>query len=139
MSEEANRPAEHTGDSQEVKFGCGAWLGVLVLLAAVGAVLYFLILKPVMEKNQEQLSDKWNSVKEHAANTLEKGSEAVSKTRKAVKSLRNSAEESAGEVREKTEDTAEDIREKSETVQETASEVKDKVKKQVEKEPESWY
>ena len=133
------------GDNQaekSEKFGCGAWLGLLVLLSAVGAVLFFLVIKPVLEKNQDQLADKWNTVREQAADTLEKGSEAVSKTRQAVSKLGKTAGETKENISETAEDVrkkTEDIREKADQANEAVSNIKNDVKKQADDLPESWY
>ena len=41
--------SEEVSQSEE-KMGCGAWLGVALLVCAVGAVVYFLLVKPLLVK-----------------------------------------------------------------------------------------
>ena len=150
------------------RFGCGAWLGVLVLLGAIGAVLYFLVIKPDLEKRGITVEEKISELKVNAADTLkegavkalEVGAQGADAVREGTESVRKEAGkwwQKAGEKKDqaaefvsekrkswgkKSEDVEKKIDETSEKVErlkEKAAESAEKVQKKVEEKVESWY
>lgn len=149
-------------------FGCGAWLGVLVLLGAIGAVLYFLVIKPAAEKSGISVNEKISEIKGNAAETLKDGSvkalevgaqgaDAVRNGAGAVRKKAGSWWKKAGEKKEqaaeyvaekrksfgkKVESTGkavDETTEAAERVMEKTSETASKVQKKAEEKVDSWY
>ena len=149
-------------------FGCGAWLGVLVLLGAIGAVLYFLVIKPAAEKSGISVDEKISEIKSNAAEALKDGSvkalEVGAQGADAVRSGTDSVRKKAGNwwkkagekkdqateyVAEKrksfgkkvdsTEKAVAETAEKAERVMEKNSEAAEKVQKKAKEKVDSWY
>ena len=154
------QPKEH--------FGCGAWLGVLVLLGAIGAVLYFLVLKPEAEKRGISVDEKISEFKDNAAETFKEGSakalevgaqgadtvrhgagvvrkEAGNWWKKAGEKKDQAAEyvaekrKSFGKKVDSAEKNVAETAESAERVIEKTSETADKVQKKAEEKVDSWY
>lgn len=131
---------------QKEHFGCGAWLGLLLLLGAVGAVLFFLVIKPDMEKKGVDVDTKLSEYKEKAAviaddlkekasDTLDAGLRGAEKARKKAGDWWNKA----GEKSEDTAEKAESVRQSAERVTEKTAETAGKVQKKAAEKIESWY
>ena len=80
--------------------GCGKFLGTLILLAALAAVLYIFIIKPELEKRGIEVEEAFKSVKE-------KTSELVDDIKSQSSKAGKKAEEAGRDFSEKVEDHAE--------------------------------
>ena len=127
-------------------FGCGAWLGLLLLLGAVGAVLFFLVIKPDLEKKGVDVDTKISEFKDKAAviaddlketagDTLDAGLRGAEKARKKAGDWWNNA----GEKSEDTAEKVDSVRQSAERVTEKTAETAGKVQKKAEEKVEFWY
>ncbi len=155
MSENNNQAANGQNDQQWEKFhpvpvkeglGCGGWLGLLLLLGAIGAVLYYLVIKPDMEKKGVDMDTKISELKDKAAvvadDLKDKAGETLDAGLRGAESARQKAGEwwdKAEKKSEKAADNVKKVRENAAEVQEKTSETAEKVQKKAEEKIESWY
>lgn len=133
MSEEnkLNGSVEGSGGSNsqdDPKLGCGARLGIFLLIIAVITVLLVLIVKPELESRGVDVDGKLQRLKTQAgelADTLQNKAEDT----------RDELQERAETVQEKTEDAVENAKDAAGNAAEKAADTAGSVKEQV----ESWY
>ena len=155
MSENNNASANDQNDQQWEKFhpvpekeglGCGGWLGLLLLLGAIGAVLFYLVIKPDMEKKGVDVDTKISELKDKASvvagDLKDKAGETFDAGLRGAETARQKAGEwwdNAGKKSEKTADNVKQVKKNAAEVQEKTSETAKTVQKKAEEKIESWY
>ena len=155
MSENNNSTANNPNDPKwenfqpvppKEHFGCGAWLGLLLLLGAIGAVLYYLVIKPDMEKKGVDMDTKISELKDKASvvagDLKDKAGETLDAGLRGAENARQKAGEwwdKAGKKTEKAADNVNKVRKNAAEMQEKTSETVEKVQKKAEEKVESWY
>ena len=108
MSEE-NLPQQPEKD----KLGCGYLIGSVLLIIAVLAVVYFLLIKPELQRRNVELPFDWGKVQQQAAEVKEKIEDAGAHVKNAADKVGNTASDAAAKVREtgkKAEDAGEEVK-----------------------------
>ena len=132
MSEENNNQQVPANVPAPEKSGCMTWVGILLLIAAVAAVLWFFIAKPALEEKGVDVQQEFENVKN-------KTGEAVSSVKNKLSSTKEKISDKYGDLQEKVEEINES--ETVEKIKDGAGKVKDSGKEIVvkAKEGESWY
>ncbi|MBE6367809.1 MAG: hypothetical protein E7052_07885 [Lentisphaerae bacterium] len=124
---------------EKSKFGCAAYLGLLLLLAAVLSVVFFLLIKPMLEDRGVDLDSHWSDLSQRtsaAVNAFKSGGETI------ADNAGEKLDDAAGKVRdaaEKAEEVSENVAQKTAPVKEKVAEKVEPVKEKIEEKVESWY
>ena len=114
------------------KSGCMTWLGVLLLIAAVAAVLLYFIAKPALEEKGVDVQGELQDVKSKTVETVSTVKENLINTGEKISGKYDTLQKSAEKVSES--DTGKKIKDGAEKVKTAGEEVVEKAK-----EGESWY
>ena len=121
MAEENKTDNNSQADS---KLGCGAVIGIILLISAVLMVLWLLIVKPELESRGVAVDDKMQRIRSQAGELIGTLQDKAGKGQEKLHENTEAVREKVDEAKEKMEDT-------TEKVAESAGEVKEQV--------ESWY
>ena len=121
---------------QKERLGCSGFIGILILVLAIAAVLFFLVVKPKLEERGVNVNEHVQQVQEKAR---EFSGELIEKTRQGAQD----AAVEAGKWAEKSRQTASETVDKAadaavkaaDDIKESTSEIKEDLKEKV----ESWY
>ena len=136
MSENQHAAAEgNAAPAKKEKLGCFGCLGLLLMLAAILAVVFFLVLKPKLEEQGVDVDSSLETVQQSVKTGMEKAGEYGRKGVDAVVETAGRAAEKSSEAVEKAVDNAEKIEDAAEKsadwVEESAQNAQETV--------ESWY
>ena len=126
------------------KIGCMAWLGIVLMIAAVAAAACYFIVKPVLEEEGVDVESKLEEIKEHSMQAIDKTKDklddAGEKIAEKYSNLKDSAEKIAESKLEKIKDGADKVR-KSETATKIVEKTKEIGEEIAEKAEDggSWY
>ena len=115
MSEE-NVPQQSDND----KFGCGYLIGSVLLIIAILSVVYFLLIKPELQRRNIDLPFNWGKVQRQAVDVKEKIEEAGAQ----IKSVSDKVVSTASEADEKVKDASSKVKEAGKKVEAVGEEVK---------------
>ena len=139
-----NLQGQNTAPAKE-KLGCMGCIGVLLLLAAIGAAGWFFIAKTVLEEKGVDVDGKIEEIKAHSMDAIDKTKSKLNDTGENIagkySELKNTADKIAeSETVEKIKSTADKVR-KSETaakITEKAGEISKDIAEKAEN-GGSWY
>ena len=126
------------------KIGCMAWLGIVLMIAAVAAAACYFIVNPVLEEEGVDVESKLEEIKEHSMQAIDKTKDklddAGEKIAEKYSNLKDSAEKIAESKLEKIKDGADKVR-KSETATKIVEKTKEIGEEIAEKAEDggSWY
>ena len=122
MSEE-NVPQQSDND----KFGCGYLLGSRLLIIAILSVVYFLLIKPELQRRNIDLPFNWGKVQQQAADVKEKIEDAGAQVKNAAGKVVSTAADAGERVKDagvKVKEAGVKVKEAGKKVEAAGEEVK---------------
>ena len=109
-----NQTSVANGVKASEKMGCGAIIGVILLITAVLLVVFLLVVKPHLEEKGVDVDSFFTQTKEQISG--------------AVGQIKDSASEAADDFKSKSRDVAGKIEDTADDLEEQAGELEDKIK-----------
>lgn len=137
MSEEHSeeRTPEAAAPQPKTGLGCGGWFGIVILIVAVSAVIFYFVIRPALQEKGVDVDSKLDDLRttgERAWKRVrgegEEAAEKVSRAGETVKEAAAEAAEKTGELAGKAQSKGEEV---SRKVKEKAEETAEKV--------DAWY
>ena len=110
MADEKNNKAKKDPDSKKTGNPVGFSIGCLIIIIAVGAVIFFLFIKPVLDDggySYDDLKDKILDLKDQASDTINRTDE-----------IYQDSKEKYEDIKEKTDEKIDDLKAIDDTVRE---------------------
>ena len=132
MAGSKNSKAKNDSDSVKTGNSCGFSLGCLVIVVAVGVVIFFLFIKPALEDagySSEDLMDKVFSLKEKAGDVISRSKEKYEDVKSKTEDTVERGQEIYRDGEDKYKETKEKAAEQIDNIKAASSEELEKLNK----------
>ena len=108
-------------DSKKKGNSCGFSIGCLLIIVAVGAVVFFIFIKPVLEDagySFADLKEKIFELKDHASDVIDKTDEIYQNGKERYKNIKEKTDEQLENLDKKTDEQLDDLKELDDSARE---------------------
>lgn len=117
----ADEKSNKNPDSKKTGNSCTFSIGCLVIVLAVGAVVFFLFIKPMLEDagySYDDLEEKVFDLKEKAADVIDKTGEVYQDGKERYKNIKDKTKEQLDNLNDKTDKQLDNLKELDDSVRE---------------------
>lgn len=108
-------------DSKKTGNSCGFSIGCLVIIIAIGTVVFFLFIKPALEDagySYDDLTEKIFELKDKAGGVIDKTGDIYQDGKERYKNIKEKTNEQLGNLDDKTDKQLDDLKELDDSVRE---------------------
>ena len=103
MTDEKSNKAKKDPDSKKTGNSCGFFIGSLIIIVAVAAVIFFLFIKPALEEagySYDDLKEKVFDLKDKASDTLDRTDEVYQDGKEKYQDIKDKTDEHLDDLKD---------------------------------------